>query len=76
MCRGIESRFLPGGAVLLLLILSPGLFAQPANDFCVDAEMVELVDGLVVSIAGTTADGASRDPESGGCGASNAPGVW
>ncbi len=76
MCRGIESRFLPGGAVLLLLILSPGLFAQPANDFCVDAEMVELADGLVVSIAGTTSDGASRDPESGGCGASNAPGVW
>ena len=76
MCRGIASRFLSGGAVLLLLILSPGLFAQPANDFCVDAEMVELAGGLVVSIAGTTSDGASRDPESGGCGASNAPGVW
>ena len=76
MCRGIASCFLSGGAALLLLILSPGLFAQPVNDFCVDAEMVELTDGLVVSIAGTTSDGASRDPESGGCGASNAPGVW
>ena len=70
MCRGIASRFLSGGAVLLLLILSPGLFAQPVNDFCIDAEIVELADGLGVSIAGTTADGASRDPESGGCGAS------
>ena len=76
MCRGIARRFLSGGAGSLLLILSTGLFAQPANDFCIDAELVDLANGVEVAIAGSTSGGASQDPESGKCGASNAPGVW
>lgn len=59
-----------------LMILAPVVFAQPANDICTDAEKVDLVDGQQVMIAGSTANGAGQDPESAGCGASTAPGVW
>ena len=76
MWKGPASRFLSRGAGLSLMILAPVVFAQPANDICADAEMVELVDGLLVTVAGSTANGAGQDPESGNCGASTSPGVW
>ncbi len=61
---------------IVLLFVSSGLFAQPANDVCVEAEIVDLVAGLQVTVSGSTADGAEGDPESAACGASTAPGVW
>ena len=58
------------------VFVTAGLFAQPANDVCTEAEIVDLVAGLQVTISGSTADGAQGDPESANCGASTAPGVW
>ena len=74
MLRRLEGHTLAGGAVLFLLMLSSGLDAQPLNDICADAEVVELADGLEVLVAGSTATGAAQDPETGNCGASSAPG--
>lgn len=61
---------------IVLAFGTSGLFAQPANDICTEAEIVGLVAGLEVTVSGSTADGAEGDPESAACGASTAPGVW
>ena len=42
---------------IVLLFVSSGLFAQPDNDVCVEAELVDLVAGLQVTVSGSTADG-------------------
>ena len=61
---------------IVLAFGSSGLLAQPANDVCTEAEVVDLLIGLEVTISGSTGEGAQGDPESASCGASTAPGVW
>ena len=76
MLRGLELRILVAAVVLVSLGFSHRVYSQPLNDVCVDAERVELGEGLDAVVAGSTSDGAAEDPESSGCGASTAPGVW
>ena len=76
MLRGLDFRIPAGIAGLVLWMVSPGLFSQPLNDVCIEAELIQFGDGLVATVAGSTAEGATQDPETGECGGSNAPGVW
>jgi len=52
------------------------LHAQPANDGCRDAELIEFQDSANSVVEGDTATGATLDRETIGCGRSQAPGVW
>ena len=63
MLRGLDLRIPAGIAGLVLWMVSPGLFSQPLNDVCIEAELVQFGDGLVATVAGSTAEGATQDPE-------------
>ncbi|HYE63490.1 MAG TPA: hypothetical protein VD997_15985 [Phycisphaerales bacterium] len=63
-------------AAIAALCLASGALAQPANNNCASAELINLAVGETKSVEGTTA-GATVDNAAGSCGSStNTPDVW
>ena len=63
MLRGLELRILVVVVVLASLGFAHRVYSQPLNAVCIDAERVELGEGLDAVVAGSTSDGAAEDPE-------------
>ena len=63
-------------AVLFCCLFTGVLEAQPANDLCLDAEVLAPGSGIPAEAEGSTADGATGDDEDAACGPSDSPGVW
>ena len=62
---------------LLACCLSTGfLSAQPANDLCLDAELIVVESGVPFDTEGDTSAGATDGAEDANCGPSASPGVW
>ena len=71
----VAGRCAAGMFVSALVALAGGAYAQPANNVCANAELVELPAGSVKVVGGTTV-GATVDGTA-TCGASSTtPDVW